>query len=93
MVTALFFFFFPIIDRSAIDSSANGTSGRYIFIVFIIFLGREDIYVDKSISSNTDITLSVMLKLNLVLKTIICDNDNPDKDHQQLIFLKLIVKW
>ena len=43
MVTALFFFFlFTVTDRSAIDSSANGTSGRYIFIVFIIFLGRED---------------------------------------------------
>lgn len=49
MVTALFFFF-TIIDRSAIDSSANGTSGRYVFIVFIIFLGREDIYADKSVS-------------------------------------------
>lgn len=66
MVTALFFF--TIIDRSAIDSSANGTSGRYVFIVFIIFLGREDIYADKSVSWNTDITPSGMLKLNLALK-------------------------
>lgn len=55
--------FFIIIDRSTIDSSANWTSGRYVFIVFIIFLGREDIYADKGISPTTDITPSVMLDI------------------------------
>lgn len=52
--------FFYSIDRSDTDSSANWDSGRYVFIVLIIFLEREDIYADKGISATTNITVSLM---------------------------------